>query len=422
MNKNISNFKLYIVFNNNKKFHEYYNEIKSRSFRVLDTNLKQEKLKKIVNLLCNILEENFKLSNSLPKPEIKFDIFSSDLFGEYSPKENIIHLNENYLTPAKFLHEFRHYIQYQLKEPLYEKGVNVPIGNPFYLLQAHEINAYNFEYLFEMPKFKELNSRTAFDDGKDLFMLGYLNRKTFRIEHNFYKNYNIIFDLQELDNKLPTENFKTKDFEFFYEYNKIKCKYYELDNKKFFNFNFNNCDVDFGILDNKCEIYAINKNIDVPIVEEFVGQFGPLNYNQQIFKKDCQNIVDIVSNFCNLYDIKELEINPCTPSIHRRKFKRILDNIKQNYSMVQSSESSNSSSIYNIRPKTDIVKNLAISLNIDISNRSKNKIETMKFDSETYEKESTKNRENDISVQDQKQKSNIANIKNDINKSDDGER
>ena len=185
MNKNISNLKLYSIFKKDKEFNDFCKIIKSEKFYKTDEKNKRDVLSKFANKLCLILEKNFKINSSLPRPEIKFDIYKSDLCGEYKPKENVIHLNKNYLTPAKFLHEFRHYIQYQLKEPLYEKGVNAPIGNPFYLLQAHEINAYNFEYLFEMPKFKELNSRTAFDDGKDLFMLGYLNRKTFRIEHNF---------------------------------------------------------------------------------------------------------------------------------------------------------------------------------------------------------------------------------------------
>ena len=418
----ISNLKLYNIFKTNNDFKNYYNELKSSNFKKYERNDKIETLKEFIEILCSILEEKFNLSkNSLPRPNIKFNS-KNGICGEYYANANTIVLNENYLTPAKFLHEFRHYIQYQLKEPSYEKEVNTPLSEPFYYLQSHEINAYNFEFLFEPFNFAKLDIKQIYSETRMLALLGYLNKEIFEKERGFQKDYNVMCDLmpESDDNGLPIaldDLSYIKYYEFFYDNSPIDCYMCEQNNKKFFRINYKDYEIDFGILSNECKLFSVNKEILRSDFEEFLFQNSDLSPIQRKLQTDYNNIIDIVCNFCNVYDITKLSVNPYTSLMHKKKYEKFLNGINKSYN-----DNSKDFNIFcNIKPKEDITEDICAEMFGFVSNQASEKDIVEDIEEEFINVEENLEKMQKISVvensaeEENKEENNISNNFNDKN-------
>ena len=140
MKGDISNFLLRRIINKDKN-------ITNKEKEILKAKPEDKTflIKQYIDLLCD------KVSKALNKTIIPPKLVFSDELEQnmYLPEQNIMALYIRGNTISNILHEFRHLLQAQLKEPSYTKVNDVQLPVPFYRLQEHEKNAYRFQALFE---------------------------------------------------------------------------------------------------------------------------------------------------------------------------------------------------------------------------------------------------------------------------------
>ncbi len=359
---NISNLKLYWILTHDGTAHQVFDIIKSEKFKNANINKKQLILKNVYNIFCESIENALKIENkSLPRPEVDDDV-EHGYFGKYTTEDNIIHLDFDDLSVGKIMHEFRHYIQYHFEEKSYLKGVKVPLPDPFYPLQKHELNAYDFQFLFDGINISELfiDARNIIDNAKDLFALGYLNKQTFDIERNYYKAYNKMCDLQ-----------KVNDEEVAFDRDRFKIKDYDVcvDADIFFSLKNEESEIDFSIINNKCTVYAINYETKCTLLEHFTARNNQqLSQEELKYQNICKDAIKIVSAFCKAKGVKKIDINPCTPAVHKNKFEIIL---KKNQKDYRGTECERFNQFYDIKAEDELVTDIKTQMKIiDIDNRT----------------------------------------------------
>ena len=312
MANNISNIKLYLSFYNDDKVQTYLETIKKKGFNKLYTNEKITILEDTCNALCNNLEKLFKLKpESLLRPKIDFKTDRGD-FGKYNAETNTISLNDDNIKPYKLLHEFRHYIQFQFKEKSYYEGVVTPLPDPFYQFQKHEKNAYNFQRLYHTRRIPEIltDSWYKITSKLDLSLLGYFNKESFTTCREYYKTYNKMCDYEKSNNlSVEYPNCKAEEYSILYKGEKFNVKHFN-DGNHFYNINRNDVEINFGIIDKECKIYAISKkeNNEYSLIE-FINQNGSFTSKENEYRKICKDSIDIVANFCKNYGVKCKDID-----------------------------------------------------------------------------------------------------------------
>jgi len=308
-----------------------------------------------INQVCKTVEKFFHKKFSLPK--IEFSKYITDF---YDASTNTICLNENTIRIPDLLHEFRHYLQCQFEEFSYFKGNFSPLPPPFYHFQLHEINAYNFQHRYEYSgdrdKVAELTE--IFNDFKHLIKIGAFNPKAFKIEHEYYKDYNKLFDQMDMDLEILKTKFpnsKISEFKQHFYSQDIKVKHYKT-NKNFFNLEFkineHKYEANFEIKDEKCIIYGINICEDIRICK------------REEYEKACNLAFDFASNIAKLYKINELDIDPYSLNINKKDFKEIINNFKSK--QVGIADNLEFNKIPNPMPKENIINDLNKNLNFNV--------------------------------------------------------
>ena len=357
---NIRNRTLTKIFLKDKKLGELSDEISITS----DIDDLEKLANKFVKELCNAVSEHF--HKELKPPKISFlDYIDSDY---YRPNTNTIYLNPYCIRRADILHEFRHYLQCQFKEISYYKGNLAPLPRPFYKFQLHERNAYNFQHRYEVRDWVDKSKECAetFNNFKHLIKIGAFNPIAFHIEHEYYKDYNILFDQMNMSDEEIASNFlngSVNNFTQNISNQNAEITYYNTD-RNFFNLKYeiNNhkYEANIEVKNDKCVVYGINICEDIMICEK----------NE--YKKACNLAFDFASNVSKVYKINELDINPYSLNIHKTDFRNIINEYKEKHLGINDYFKFNH--IPNPNPKDDITKELIEKLNIVVNAKENNYI------------------------------------------------
>ena len=346
----LKNYLICKKIDNDKELHEFGDRI----CMMRDKNSLMYYTKEFIKRACDIINSSTKRITEYPN--IKFDLL--DYSGKYIANTNTIVLDKDSITVPNILHEFRHYLQFQFKEPFYYNGNLSPLPQPFYRFQLHEINAYDFQHRYEYSNERNISEEISgiFEDANYLIKIGAFNPIAFHIEHEYYKYYNKLFDQMDMSNEELYAEFpmcKIKDFTQKFNGRNVHINHYQTD-INFFNLKFNvynrNYEANFEIKDNKCIIYGISaENLEICEKEEY--------------SKACNLAFDFASNISKIYKANELDINPYSLNIHKNIFKEIINDYKSNHLGINDYLKFNH--IPNPMPKEDITKNLIEVLCVD---------------------------------------------------------
>lgn len=355
---NIRNRTLTKIFLKDKKLGKLSDEIDITS----DIDDLEKLTDRFVKELCSAVSEHF--HKELKPPKISFlDYIDSDY---YRPDTNTIYLNPYCIRRVDILHEFRHYLQCQFKEISYYKGNLAPLPRPFYKFQLHERNAYNFQHRYETRDWRDRDEERmkTFNDFKHLIKIGAFNPVAFHIEHEYYKDYNKLFDqMNMLDEDIPLmyPNGSINNFVQNFNNQNIKISHYNTD-RNFFNLKYeidnHKYEANIEVKDDRCVVYGINICENIMICKK----------NE--YKKACNIAFDFASNISKIYKLNELDINPYSLNIHKSDFRSIINEYKEKHLGINDYLKFNH--IPNPTPKEDITKSLTEKLNIGIGVKENN--------------------------------------------------
>lgn len=387
MKGDISNFLLRKIINKDK-------DITNKEKEILKTKSEDKTflINQYIDLLCD------KVSKALNKTIIPPKLVFSDELEQnmYLPEQNIMALYIKGNTISNILHEFRHLLQAQLKEPSYTKVNDIQLPEPFYRLQEHEKNAYRFQALFENNPIKSLLDfeQTLHEDKMKMQTLGF-DKNAYNKEQIYFEDYNVLLDLLSMPDELLDILYPDREEILHEETENIekivnggdipdedKRKYFSFDDKEFNIVEFNVNDkkyftikwydydksymVDFGLYNDGCVIYNFRPDTSENYTHALDKIMSYEEYNDM-----CKTSFDLVMNFVKAYGLNDVYINPYSFNINRDLHEKVISDIKRDYMGRPDEFSFNE--ICNATAKTNIVDELKVELKLN--NIDENKID-----------------------------------------------